>query len=136
MPRFGPTSRARLETCDHRLRLICEYVVGKIDAAHDFSVICGHRSDEEQEARFREGKSKARAGQSKHNVYPSLAVDLAPYPYPPDTPDQDRVLREKLSYIAGAVKHEAARQGIKLTWGGDWGWDFFHFEIAEEEDSK
>lgn len=133
MPTFGTKSTERLQTCDKRLQIILGRVIEKIDAAHDFSVICGYRSDEEQEARFRAGTSKARAGQSKHNCKPSLAVDLAPYPYPPAGPDQDRILRERLSYIAGAVLHEAARQGIKLTWGGDWGWDFFHFELEEED---
>ena len=74
MPSFSKRSFDTLATCDARLQSICLEVIKMFD----FSVICGHRDEEAQERAFREGFSKARWGQSKHNVKPSKAVDLAP----------------------------------------------------------
>lgn len=130
MPRFGKSSRSKLEQCDERIIAVFERVVREFDC----SVLEGHRSNERQEQLFAEGKSKLRAGQSKHNKIPSLAIDAAPYPI--DWND-----RERFHYFAGYVKGVAQEMGVKLRWGGDWDsdWqvsdnnfdDLPHFEIVE-----
>ncbi|WP_448216272.1 M15 family metallopeptidase [Endozoicomonas sp. 2B-B] len=112
MPSFSKTSKARLETCHPDLQRLMNKVVERFDC----SIICGHRGKEEQEKAFREGKSQARFGQSKHNTIPSIAVDVAPYPI--DWED-----REYFAHFAGYVRAVADDLGIKIRWGGDWNMD-------------
>ncbi len=109
MPTFGKASRNRLDTCHPDLVRLCERAIQD----WDFSVLCGHRGREEQERAYREGKSKARWGESPHNSYPSRAVDLWPYPIRWVDTDRARV-------FAGYLLGLAAAMGIRLRWGGDW----------------
>ena len=130
MPSFGKTSKDRLATVDHRLRLVCEEVIKH----YDFSILCGHRTEQEQNKAFAEAKSKLHWPKSKHNQLPSLAVDIAPYPI--DWNDLKRFF-----YLAGLIKATASSMGFKLRWGGDWDGDgdfkdqnfndYPHFEIIE-----
>jgi peptidoglycan L-alanyl-D-glutamate endopeptidase CwlK len=115
MPTFGTASRKKLDTCDNNLVAVCELVI----EIYDFSVLEGHRSDERQEELFRQSKSKLRAGQSKHNQTPSLAVDISPYPI-------DWENRERFYLLAGMMFQAATDLGIKLRWGGDWDGDWVH----------
>lgn len=131
MAEFSDRSRSLLDTCDPRLQAICEDVI----AHFDFTVLEGYRSDEHQDELFRQGKSKLKAGQSKHNRSPSLAVDIAPYPI--DWQDTRRFY-----ILSGMMFHAAFERGVKLRWGGDWDgdWDLKdqsfndlpHFEIVDD----
>lgn len=130
MPSFSDKSRAILDTCDRRLQAICEDVIEHCD----FTVLEGHRSNERQDELFHQGKSKLRAGQSKHNHDPSLAVDLAPYPI---NWNETR----RFYFLAGRIIQAGAELGIRIRWGGDWDSDsdfsdqtfndLPHFEIVE-----
>ena len=86
MPRFGTASRNKLNTCDPRLIEICEEAIKVMD----FSVLCGTRSEIEQNALYDQGKTFLRYPHSKHNKSPSKAVDLVPYPV--DWEDRDRFI--------------------------------------------
>ena len=131
MPRFSATSAARLATCDDRLRVLFDEIV----KTYDCSILCGHRGREQQEQAYREGKSKARFGESLHNTSPSRAVDVVPYPVHWED-------RERFAHFAGYVQAVADRLGIKIRWGGDWDQDGFcsdetfsdmpHFELVED----
>lgn len=110
MPRFNQTSADRLATCRMELQDLFNEVVKGFDC----SILCGHRSDEDQMKAFNEGKSKAKSG--KHNKTPSMAVDVAPCPI--DWTDLNRFY-----YFAGYVKARAEELGIKIRWGGDWDGD-------------
>ena len=131
MPTFGTASQGKLETCDKRLQSICNLVIEH----YDFSVLEGHRSGARQDELFRQGKSKLRAGQSKHNASPSMAVDISPYPI--DWNDSKRFY-----LLAGMIFQAAYDLGIKIRWGGDWDrdWDHSdqgfmdlpHFELVED----
>ncbi len=81
----------------------------------DVSLLQGHRNKEQQEHLYPDF-TKLKWPDSKHNSYPSLAVDLQPYPYPL----QEAELREQLAYIAGRGVEWAKGQHIILRWGGDW----------------
>lgn len=130
MPSFSKISEERLATCDPRLEQLFREVV-KI---HDCMVLCGHRTEAEQDEALRTGKSQKAFPNSKHNSSPSLAVDVAPYPV--DWKDLKRFW-----HFAGVVRGVAAGLGVKVRWGGDWDRDFDlndqqfndlpHFEIAE-----
>lgn len=109
MPAFSKRSKANLSQCHPDLQRLFNSVIKDVDC----SVICGHRGEAEQEKAFREGKSKARFGESKHNAIPSNAVDVVPYPI--DWND-----RERFAHFAGFVLGKASALGIKVRWGGDW----------------
>ena len=130
MPRFGTRSKQRLATCDERLQKVFNEVIKHIDC----SVLEGHRGQERQDKLYEEGKTKLKFPNGRHNMAPSNAVDVTPYPV--DWKD-----RERQTLFAGFVLGIAKSMGIKLRWGGDWDMDFRvmdnrfddfpHFEIKE-----
>lgn len=109
MPKFSEWSLKQLEAAHPDLRRLCERVI----EVWDFRVLQSYRSPEEQQRAFEQGRSKARPGQSPHNYYPALAVDLWPYPISWLDLDRARV-------FAGYVLGVAQGMGIDLVWGGDW----------------
>ena len=122
MPRYSKKSKDKLATCDERLQRIFNRVIEIIDV----TILEGYRGQQAQEKAYREGKSKAKFGQSKHNLNPSLAVDVAPYPI--DWSDKKR-----FAILAGVVKAIAHEEGIKIKWGGNFirFFDGPHFELNE-----
>ena len=123
MPKFSEASQSKLATCDRRLHHVLYAAIGFTD----FSVQCGHRGKIAQNEAFDSvpQRSKVEWPNSRHNQKPSLAVDIAPYPI--DWED-----KERFCYLAGVIMTIARLFEVPLKWGGDWGWDFGHFEIAEE----
>ena len=113
MPSFGRASRNRLATCHDDLQRL----FGAVVVSFDSSVLAGHRGQAEQDRLFAEGKSKLKYPDSKHNKYPSMAVDVAPCPV--DWSDTSRFY-----YFAGFVKATALSMGITIRWGGDWNSNF------------
>ena len=69
----------------------------------------------EQDALYygRPQRTKVKFPNSKHNVMPSNAVDVMPYPI--DWNDMNR-----LQDFAATVKARAKSLGIEVQWGGDW----------------
>jgi len=130
MARFGNRSTNRLKTCDQRLQELFYEVVKHFDC----SIIEGHRGKEGQNKAYDEGKSKLKYPNGKHNQFPSIAVDVAPYPI--DWSDRDR-----FHYFSGFVLGIATKMGLNIRWGGDWNQDtqtkdnnfddLVHFEIKE-----
>jgi peptidoglycan L-alanyl-D-glutamate endopeptidase CwlK len=112
MASFGKKSQERLNTCDPRLVELFEEVVEHFDC----TVIQGYRDEVEQNKAFEDGFSKLKYPQGSHNKYPSLAVDIAPYPI--DWKDRDR-----FHLFAGFVKGIASQMGLNIRWGGDWNSD-------------
>ena len=131
MPSFSEKSETHLATCDHRLQRVFQRVVGEFDC----SIIEGHRNRERQKRMVDEGKSQVLWPDGKHNTFPSLAVDVCPYPVVWDD-------RERQTLFAGYVLATAKAMGVDLRWGGDWNRDtevrdnsfddLVHFEIAED----
>jgi len=118
MGHFGRASTMRLETCTTNLQRLFREVVKTFDC----SVIEGHRGENDQNKAFAEGYSKTQWPNSKHNSYPSSAVDASPYPiYWPER--SEPTFAKDLArwyYFAGYVKGMALAMGIKIRWGGDW----------------
>jgi peptidoglycan L-alanyl-D-glutamate endopeptidase CwlK len=109
MPEYSENSKRLLRGCDDRLTLIF------VNAIHwtDIKIISGFRGEIVQNRLYAEGKSKKMYPGSKHNHYPSLAVDWAPYPI--DWHDTERFV-----FAAGRIFQIADELGIKIRWGGDW----------------
>ena len=130
MPRFGSRSINRLKTCDQKLQELFYEVVKHFDC----SIIEGNRGEERQNKAYADGKSKVKYPNGKHNKFPSVAVDVAPYPI--DWSDRDR-----FHYFGGFVLGVAKQMGMNIRWGGDWNQDtetidnkfddLVHFEIKE-----
>ena len=112
MPSFSTHSRAKLNTCDGNLQRLFNEVV----KTYDCTIIYGTRGEDIQNKLFDEGKSKVRYPNSKHNSFPSRAVDVVPYPV--DWQDTDRFY-----HFGGYVLATAHRLGIGVRWGGDWDGD-------------
>jgi len=130
MAKFSELSQSRLATCDERLQRIFREVIKH----YDCTVLCGHRDEHSQMEAYRSGHSKLRFPQSKHNSFPSRAVDVSPTPI--DWKDTIRFY-----HFAGFVMATSIQLGIKLRHGGDWDSDFnfseekfkdiVHFELVD-----
>ena len=136
MPKFGTASKLRLASCDIRLQGILKEAIRYVD----FTVVWGHRGEEDQDMAFELGASHLKWPESKHNKLPSLAVDVAPYPKL--FSETDRVAEAaEFSFLAGILVGIAHTQGVTLVWGGDWNGnldttdqtlqDWGHLEIRE-----
>ncbi len=108
MSEFSKLSQSKLETCHPLLQDLFNEVIKH----YDCTVICGHRSMEDQEEAFRGGKSKKRYPSSKHNLIPAMAVDVVPYPV--DWNDFNRFY-----HFGGFVLAIARIKNIPVRWGGD-----------------
>ena len=122
---WGKASKERLSTCDKRLQDLCNMMLSRSD--FDLTITCGYRGKDEQEKAFKDGKSNAKFGKSKHNVLPSKAVDICPFPLIWDTKDirwQEMALNAM--WCAGKL-------GIEIVWGGSFKSlkDLPHFELKE-----
>ena len=129
---YSPSSAAKLAQCDPRLQLVFTTVL----QSFDHTVITGHRNEILQNAAYYHVPqlSQLKFPDSKHNVFPSKAIDVCPYPI--DFND-----RERLTYFAGFVLGVAKELDINLRWGGDWdsdtevtdnGFDdLCHFELID-----
>ncbi len=114
--KFGSSSRARLETCDYRLKKVAEKALET--SVIDFGISCGHRGQEEQDAAYNATprKSKLKFPESKHNSIPARAFDFFP------------VIGGKAAWndceafknLAHHIMTTADQMGIRLRWGGDW----------------
>ena len=123
MPSFGRKSKEKLATCEQELQDVMNEAIKR----YDFSVIDGHRDMERQNSYFNDGVSQVRWPNSKHNSYPSRAVDIIPYPSGFDAhhTEFDRMA----TFVLGA----ASDLGVRLEWGGHWKnfKDYAHFELKE-----
>lgn len=117
MPKFSKLSKERLVTVKPALRQLAYEVI----KFYDFTVLCGFRSQEEQEAAYTEGRSRVTWPFSKHNIYPSDATDWAPYPV--EWPKTEFEYRHWYLFI-GFVRGVAAEMGIRIRCGADWDGDF------------
>jgi peptidoglycan L-alanyl-D-glutamate endopeptidase CwlK len=131
MKEFSFKSQQQLSTCDERLQRVAHAVLQILD----ISVLEGNRSNEKQALAFESGESQKKAGESKHNVMPSKAMDIACFPI-------DWENKEQFCYLAGIVIGVASQMGIRIRWGGDWKQtgnpeknsfnDMDHFELMED----
>lgn len=119
--KFGKKSKKQLDTCHEDIQAICNEVI----KSFDFSVLEGTRTLELQQMYFKYGKSKLDGiiKKSKHQSFPSNAVDIAPYPI--DFRNKSKA-KARFYLLAGYMFQasiELYRRGLithKLRWGGDW----------------
>jgi hypothetical protein len=117
---FGRKSSERLETCCEELQTLGHEVI----KYYDFSVLEGYRSLNRQQALFRDGRTTIDGitQTGKHNIDPSDAFDLLPYP---------SILhgvsiwgdRSRFYLFVGLVCGIAHSNGISIRVGADWDGD-------------
>ena len=134
MNQYSIKSTNNLETCDGRLIEWCKLIL----PGYDHSVDEGNRGETEQNYYFEKGLSQFKWPDGKHNIFPSHAVHLKPYPMKWELIlAMDKILREgqvlsrqilqrafreyaKFYHFAGYAKRIASEIGISIRWGGDW----------------
>lgn len=142
MPKFSISSMKKLGTVHTDLELVMMEVIKQ----YDITVLCGLRGEEEQNNAYKNGLSKLKYPESRHNRSTILntnvvsdAVDVAPYPI--DWADLDRFyfLAGLVFGVAGKLK-EDGKITHNIRWGGDWDQDMnftdntfndlVHFELV------
>lgn len=120
MPSFGPASEKRLKTCHPDIQTVLHEAIRYVD----FSVLCGHRTFEEQAEAYRQGRSQldGKFKKSKHQSMPSIAVDVMPWPGVLHGVSvwQDET---RYSHVIGIIMGVALVHGVQFRWGGDWDGD-------------
>lgn len=120
---FSDSSKAKLDTCDARLIVLMNHVI----EYYDFTILCGHRGEEEQNELYSANppRTTLQYPLSRHNKYPSQAIDIAPYPI-----DWNNL--NEFYYLAGLVTGIGEHLGIKVEWGGRWKNfpDLPHFQLV------
>lgn len=122
--RYGLSSTNKLNTCHEILQIIANHALRYSPV--DIMIVSGYRSEDEQNTLYKEGKSKLRYPNSKHNTIDpitlkpcSQALDFAPIvrgaamwndPY-------------MFAVIFGHMNYAARTLNVKLRWGGDWDMD-------------
>ena len=127
MPKFSSKSKEKLNTCDENLQKVFNEVIKHFDC----TIVCGHRSVDEQMELFKQGRKfenskwviddikkvvtniDGKNQLSMHNPMPSQAVDVAPYPI-------DWNNTKRFYYFAGYVMATAKQMGINIRCGADW----------------
>ena len=135
MRSWSRRSRERLLTCTEDVQWLMNEVLREVA---DISILQGHRGQEEQDAYYAAGRSKVQWPNSKHNTFPSQAVDFQPYPLPEREVEQWAAL----AYIAGRAIEIGRQAGLTVRWGGDWDMDgdlsdndfddLYHLEVSRD----
>lgn len=135
MPKFSTKSQQKLLECHSDLQDLMNEVIKHFD----ITIIEGFRSPKDQEEAYRTGHSNLKPGQSKHNVSPSRAIDVAPWKVTEPHIDWNDI--ELFRFMGGFILGIASQMGIKIRWGGDWDSDFNfkdqrlidlpHFELVD-----
>ena len=117
MPKYSKISLARLETAHPSLQRLFGVAIERVN----LTILCGHRTEEQQEEAFMLKRSTKHWPHSKHNAYPSLAVDVAPY-FPDIRIDWEDL--PAFGRMAGYLQRIAHDLGFDIRWGGDWDGDW------------
>ena len=123
-----------LSTCDPRWRI----VVYKLLERFDVKALYGFRGEKLQNALYygKPQRSKKKWPDSKHNINPSPAIDLAPYPIDwgaHDNPRDNIRAMGRFYNMAGRIDVIASNLGFEVRWGGDWDGDNDYFDQSFDD---
>jgi peptidoglycan L-alanyl-D-glutamate endopeptidase CwlK len=119
--KFGVRSKSNLSGVKPQLQALFNEAI--TNSPHDFVITCGMRTIEEQRVLVATGKSTTM--KSKHLT--GHAVDFACF----DEAGKITWEGEYYKAVSAHIKKVASKQGIKITWGGDWQSfvDMPHFQL-------
>jgi peptidoglycan L-alanyl-D-glutamate endopeptidase CwlK len=113
--KWSASSRESLSEVEPKLRAVFDKALEL--GVVDITIIEGHRNRARQEEMFRTGRSKLHFPDSKHNAFPSRAVDAMAYPIDWQNPQRNAM-------FAGFIIGVAASMGVTLRAGVDWNANF------------
>jgi len=120
---FSNRSLERLRTCHQDLILLMTEALMDPECPCDFTVLEGHRDQATQDRLHDEGKSQLMWPRSRHNQWPSMAVDVAPYingKLSWDWADY-HPLADHIRVTWNRLQQDGRTTGqYKYTWGGTW----------------
>ena len=122
MPKYSKSSAYQLNTCQDGLQKVFNEVIKTLDC----TITEGMRPEWRQSLLFKQGLSKVKFPNSKHNSLPSEAVDVVPY-----VNGRASYHYWHCIYFAGYVMATAKQLEVKLRWGGNWDMDM---EIMTDQD--
>lgn len=137
---WGRSSKQKIRTLDPRW---VEILDALIEATQfDVTIVWAHRGEAEQNTAFANKASTLKWPMSKHNQYPSPAVDLAPWSTAIQPAGIDWNDTRYFLVLAGMVIGIAKQLGYKVRWGGNWDGDaviiddqsladLCHFELTD-----
>jgi len=132
---FGELSLANLGEAHEDLQRVFEEVIKHTDC----KVIEGFRGEDEQNFAYETGRSKVQWPRSNHNVEPSNAVDVVPYPIDWEDIERFKLFGGFVMWVAARLVYTGATSHM-VRWGADWDddgdihehrlVDFPHFELV------
>jgi peptidoglycan L-alanyl-D-glutamate endopeptidase CwlK len=118
---WGERSLFRINTCHPLLGTLFMRVIKRDNLPSDITILCGYRDKAAQNLAFSQGASRLKWPKSKHNKYPSHAIDFAPYPIDWDKVERwDALHTVILDEWLNMVEEELIPPGVTLSWGGTW----------------
>jgi len=111
MPDLSQFSYDNLDSCHADL----SKVFLRVAEITNIRVLVGKRNEIEQNIAYSTGHSKKQWPDSLHNLSPSLAIDVAPYPI-----NYEGTEKRRFYHLAGIVETVAFDMEVDLRWGGDW----------------
>lgn len=143
MRSFGAKSKKNLDTLHGDLAFLLTSFL-RVSPC-DFGILYGWRGEKIQNELYKQGRSNAKFGKSKHNHIEmgkpcSLAADI--YPYIDGSYVVGKTQKEVCTIVSmmGALKEHARALGIKIRVGDDWDadgdlsdtnlFDAFHVELV------
>lgn len=121
---YGKRSLTELRSTDRELQRVFHTALNL--GLIDISILCGHRNEVDQMEAFNSNKSKVQWPNSKHNSFPSLGIDAAPYVGGKVSFDYRHCV-----YLAGIIMAVSTWLGVKIRWGGNWDMDT---EVVTDQD--
>lgn len=112
-------SRVYLRTAHPEWRTI----ITQVYPLHPLRIICSHRGEDEQNRLFDEGRSKLRYPKSKHNSWPSMALDIVPVPLPFEWGAKSCKDIVHFYQLIAVITYEARENGHNIRSGSDWNQD-------------
>lgn len=117
-------SAEKLSTC----HVDIQKIISELLKILDVSVVEGHRTQEQQIQYFKEGKSKLDGitNKSKHQEFPSMAIDIMPYASGENAFSGKELDNRRFYFTMGAVKaiserlFETKEITHKVRFGLDW----------------
>ena len=115
---FSESSQEKLDTTHRLIQELMTNVLKYID----ITILEGHRTQERQMELFLTHRSELNGTNklSKHQQFPSLAVDVIPYKKGHNVFDGSEKSTLMFYELARRVFIEARKLGLNITWGGHW----------------
>ena len=130
MHKYSKQSLEKLTTAAKPLQKL---FLKAIEGSQDITILAGARGQAEQDRAFNEGRSHVKWPSSRHNHFPSFAIDCAPYPIDWNNIESFKALSIHIFSCWDSLSNED-KEGYDLVWGGSWIHfkDYPHWEIIKK----